>query len=322
MDTLSRTVPTPPRVRCYTRALKNARYLQQEAPHLFAKNPQAEGFGTGVAVEILRGLHRLRCDSPVLSRHQAVADFLRAKRLPVPALDVSGALFSGTVHFAQVTFQTSGGDIMIGIDDMHQLVEYARHAIVPISSYAAQYGPNTVDISPTLLTYNASVPTGRCSDGDLKRWVNQMVSANSLPSNSCIFVAYPRGLYADNVGSNVGYHGKADVPYIAAGVFATGLTLADSADIYAMVVSHEIAEMIVDPDANLANPEVCDPCDGNCNNLTRCYFDAADGFLGSSNRVSPPSRFNFSYYTCAVVKPAAPKDCNASSSDCAYAPPP
>src|ERR1700740_970938 len=102
MDTLSRTVPTLPRARCNTRALKNARYLQHEAPHLFSKDPQAEGFGTGVPMEILR---RRRPDSRALSRHQAVADFLRAKRLPAPAPNVSGTLFSGTVHFAQVTFQ-------------------------------------------------------------------------------------------------------------------------------------------------------------------------------------------------------------------------
>src|SRR5436305_12974441 len=51
-------VPASPSVRCYTRALKNARYLQRMAPHLFAKDPKAEGFGTGVPVEILRGLHR------------------------------------------------------------------------------------------------------------------------------------------------------------------------------------------------------------------------------------------------------------------------
>jgi len=87
-----------------------------------------------------------------------------------------------------------------------------------------------------------------------------------------------------------------------------------------MAVSHELAEMIVDPKADPASPEVCDVCDVNCNNLTRCYFDAADNYLGS-NQASRPSRYPFSYYTCAVVKPAeAARNCLASYADCAYAP--
>jgi hypothetical protein len=36
-----------PAVRCYTRALKNARFLREAAPEIFAQDPGAEGFGTG-----------------------------------------------------------------------------------------------------------------------------------------------------------------------------------------------------------------------------------------------------------------------------------
>jgi hypothetical protein len=86
-----------------------------------------------------------------------------------------------------------------------------------------------------------------------------------------------------------------------------------------MVVSHEIAEMVVDPGVVSGDPEVCDPCDVNCSNLTRIYFDAGDNFLGS-NQATPPSGFSFSYFICAVVKPAGAANCPASSADCAYAP--
>ena len=57
-----------------------------------------------------------------------------------------------------------------------------------------------------------------------------------------------------------------------------------------MVVSHEMAEMIVDPKVDGQNPEVCDPCDINCNNLTRVYFNAADNFLGAPEGGSFPHR--------------------------------
>src|SRR5215831_16187944 len=136
-----------PAVRCYTRALKNARHLQAAAPEIFAQDPNAEGFGTGVPVEILRGLHRLPHNSPVLNRHKAVAEVLRTSRPPVPGRVSRDALFSGTIHFAQVTFQTSGGNRVVPTADMNQIVQYAQHAIVPVSEYAAQYGPNTVSIS-------------------------------------------------------------------------------------------------------------------------------------------------------------------------------
>jgi hypothetical protein len=308
-------------MRCYTRALKNARFLREAAPEIFARDPGAEGFGTGIPVEILRGLHRISPDSPVLNRHKAVADVLRTHRPPVPGPVARDALFSGTIHFAQVTFQISGSDLVIPTADMNQIVQYARHAAVPIAEYAAQYGPNSVSVSPSLLTTTVSLSGSSFSQRDLQGWVNDLASTNGFGSDHCIFVVVPQGVSARNVDGNAGYHDKASVPYIVAGVFATGLTLADNQDVYAMVVSHEIAEMVVDPNVNSTDPEVCDPCDMNCRNLTRCYFDASGDFLGS-NQDSPPGGFAFTYYICAVVKPAGASDCPASGPDCQYAPVP
>ena len=102
------------------------------------------------------------------------------------------------------------------------------------------------------------------------------------------------------------------------GVFAEGLTLDDRADMYAMVVSHELAELVVDPNIDGTNPEVCDPCDLNCGPLHRCYFDSADRYVGSTARLPPP--FAYSYYICAIVKPTAAAKCPASSASCDYAP--
>jgi hypothetical protein len=321
MDARRRTAASEPAARCYTRALKNARFLRESAPEIFTKDPDAEGFGTGVPLEILRGLHRISPDSPVLNRHKAVTEVLRTQRPPVPGPPARDALFSGTVHFAQLTFsQDSGGDLLVPTADMNQIVQYAQHAAVPISKYAAQYGPNTLAISPTLLSKTV-IPSGILfSDSDMQVWVNELANSNGFGSDHCIFVPVPPGISAPQVSENSGYHNKADIPYIVAGV-STGLTLADHADVYAMVVSHEVAEMVVDPNFDSNNPEVCDPCDSNCHNLTRCYFDASDNFLGS-NQDTPPDGFAFTYYTCAVVKPAGAGGCNPPppAADCQYAP--
>jgi hypothetical protein len=310
---------TQQQVRCYTRALKNARHLQKVAPDLFAKDPSMAGFGTGVPVEILRGLHRIGHDSPILSRYQAVAETLRKYPLPSVGQPVRDSLFQGTIHFAQLTFHTSAGDQVMSTSDMNQIVQYATHAVVPISEYAGQYGLNAVNVAATLLTKTVNVPIGTFTDPDLQGWVNALKSDNNLPDNSCIFVIVPGGISAYEVGGNGGYHWKADIPYIAAGVYWTGLTLADVPDQYAMVVSHEIAEMVVDPSVGGGDPEVCDHCDLNCGILHRLYFDAQDNFLGS-NSAFPPGGFNYAYYICAIVKPAGASDCPASLANCEYGP--
>ena len=271
-------------------------------------------------VEILSGLHRMAYHSPALNRYPAVAEVLRTNPPPTPGRTARDPLFSGTIHFAQVTFATPGGDLVVPTADMNQIVQYAQHAVVPISDYAEQYGSNAVTVSPALLTKTVSLSGTSFSDNDLQGWVNDLASSNSLFVDHCIFVPVPPGVSAANLEENAGYHSKANIPYIAAGV-SIGLTLADNADVYAMAVSHEAAEMVVDPNVDGNNPEVCDPCDINCNNLTRCYFDSSDNFLGT-NQASPPGGFPFTYYTCAVVQPTAAADCPAPSANCQYSPPP
>jgi hypothetical protein len=94
-------------LRCHTRALKNARHLKQYAPELFGADADRDGFGTGVSIPLLRALHRMHPDSPALRRHKAIADVLRAHPIPKTRTPKRDALFSGTIHFAQVTFNTS-----------------------------------------------------------------------------------------------------------------------------------------------------------------------------------------------------------------------
>jgi hypothetical protein len=317
---ISKTIPTHRQgVRCLTRALKNAKQLQRMAPNLFAKEKSAEGFGTGVPIDILRRLHRLPHDSPELAPHKSLSGFLKENKLALPGKNARDPLFSGTIHFVQVTFVTNGGNLIIPTADMTTIVQYAQHAIGDISEYASQYGSNSVSVSPNSLAHTVNVPTASFTDADVQTWVNDIVNVNNLPSDSCIVIVVPQGLSAPEVGGNAGYHSKANVPYIVLGVFAQGLTLQDLPDVYAMVVSHETAEMIVDPNVDGNNPEVCDPCDINCNNLTRIYFDSSNNFLGA-NQASPPGGFNFSFYICAVVKPEGASSCPAASADCAYAP--
>jgi len=306
------------RLRCFTRALKNARYLRENVPELSESSTQ-EGFGTGLPVESLARLHRLRADSLELQGYDAISTYLDSNTIPGPERAIRGSVFNGTIYFVQATFRTPQQTFAVATADMNVIVQYAQRSIGRIVKYAGQYGAAGGTISPNVIQFSVTLTGTSYSDADVQGWVNNIASANHLAASSCVFIVSPNGVTGDNVDGNAGYHNKANIPYIVAGIFANNLTLADLPDVYAMVVSHEIAEMIVDPGADQSNPEVCDPCDVNCTNLTRNYFNSNDNYLGSSQALPPG--FNYAYYICAIVKPSGAPNCPPPASDCRYAPP-
>src|SRR5437879_1087450 len=168
-------------VRCGTRALKNAQYLNEHAPHVLPAPESEEGFGTGIRSDVLARLHRLPHDHPDLKGHEQVAEFLRTNGLPRPTRGVRGRLFHGTIHFAQVTFKTPQRSLVLPDPDMETIIEYTTHAIVPISRYARQYGPNSARVSPRVVKYTAQLSGTSYTDRELKGWVNDIAAQNSLP---------------------------------------------------------------------------------------------------------------------------------------------
>ena len=116
-----------------------------------------------------------------------------------------------------------------------------------------------------------------------------------------------------------GYHGLASVPYCFVNAMGSGFTISDPQNLYALALSHEIAEMVVDPRANLANPEVCDPCGPNCQTAWIDYFDAQGAYLGTSQR-SPPS-FAYGFFINGIVRPDEATACPAPGAACNYPPP-
>jgi hypothetical protein len=71
-------------IQCVTRALKNARYLKRVAPETFGRDPSADCFGTGLPMDILIRLHRLRHDSAELRSYPDVSEFLKTHTMPLP----------------------------------------------------------------------------------------------------------------------------------------------------------------------------------------------------------------------------------------------
>src|SRR5262249_27739676 len=157
--------------------------------------------------------------------------------------------------------------VRLSAADISTLMQYTSLAAGPIGHYVSQFGPNQVSVNPVLLSAVVDVPTTQYDNGWVEGWVKTIAQDASIPSTDCICIlnvppmVNTDAAVADGVG---GFHQFSSCPYVFVNVLAMPLTVNDVALRYAHTLSHEIAEMIVDPLANVSNPEVCDPCAGNC----------------------------------------------------------
>ena len=311
---------------CATRALKNARHVQRVAPHLVPAEEPAEGFASRVPLDMLSRLH-LMVDAELAGHPDLlpVAKSLRAALLK-PRFE---RLFQGTLHFVQVQFHVAGAVTVVSDADMATMVEYAQLAVPQIVGYASRYGPITASVSSDVLRFAVEPLNGTFNDGDLQGWVNRILTRNQLPAGStALVIPHPRGTTntdGDATKGVGGYHGKANCPYSYVNVFGTGFTVADekdtqAADHYALQLSHEIAEMLVDPDADDSNPEVCDPCGPNCGRVWRDFFYAPPINAYMMTTQQWPATFPYGYMMNAIVQPEHSGDCPAAQSACAYSP--
>lgn len=247
---------------CAARAIKNARYLQANAPHLIPKTEPPQGFGSRVPRELLARLHT-QVPKAELDRVPGLSAALAKTPIARPRNAASAPLFTGTLVFASIDFATRKGVVSIGPGDLTTAMDFARLASVPISRYAAQYGPNRVAVTDAAVPFTANIPGGTYNDQTLQGWVDSIVKAGGLSANTCVVILNPPGVTNTDAdpGQGVGgYHGMAQVPYAFVNALGSSFTVRDEANLYALALSHEIAEMVVDPRADLGNPEVCDPC--------------------------------------------------------------
>ena len=222
------------------------------------------------------------------------------------------ALFNGKIHFVKILFP----NLTVSDADVNTGIKYATLASKPIQQYCSQYGPNSVTIDQTL--YSLDAPNSNFSDANLQTWVETVSSKYSFSQSDAVAVLSPPG--ANNTDAplsqgTLGYHGNTGRhPYIFVNMEGTGLTVDDKADVYADALSHEIAEMVVDPAADLSNPETNDPCSGNCGVGYRNYFDLLGNYLGGS----PVQGYGF--WTNGVATPATVSSCPSPQSGCVYDP--
>ncbi len=321
-STAASPVGFPPARISVTRALKNARYLQKVAPHIMPASEPPKGFGSVIPLKVLAQLHRKELRAG-LAPH--ITEQLKDIEFPDVSNLSGDPLFNGTLYFAQIKFtvQDQGNAVIeVSAADLDTAIAYAADAAAPISAYARQYGANAISVHSAILSYSVTVPSASYNGTQLDSWIDAIATANGLSSNACIVVLNPQNMTntSGNRAAGVGgYHTISSVPYIFVNLFGQNLTVKDEAFAYAQILSHEIAEMVVDPLVDNKNPEVCDGCGPNCQNVFLDYFDSAGRYIKTAQ--GWPANAAYSFYINAIVKPASATACPAPANACNYAPP-
>ncbi len=306
---------------CVTRHLKNVRHLQATAPNVLPREEPPDGYASRIAADVLGRLHAVARPEELL-RYPDLVQALRRSPPPKPRTRAAAPLFQGTLVFVRVAIRTPRGTISMPTEDLTTAIAFSRLASVPISRYAAQYGANRINVSPIVTPFTVTLPASRYNDQALQRWVNTIASENRLSADTCIAILNPQGVVntdADASQGVGGYHSLANVPYLFVNAMGPGFTTKDEANLYSLALSHEIAEMVVDPQANLVNPEVCDPCGPNCQTAWIDYFDPNGGYLGTSQAFPPD--FAYGFFINGIVRPDSATACPAPGMACDYGPP-
>ena len=316
-----------------TRARKVLKYLRQTIP---GNIPQSSVLALKkLPPNVLSTLHA-GSDLRQITEDPQLRNWLAANPVPLAKASVQDPLFRGTLFFVQVTFNRPNNQpplppFSMSAADVQTAVTYATLAVGPIQRYAWQYGPNSVQVSPNILTFTANLQGNTFTDGDVQGWVDSIVQDNNLTS-ACVVILHDTRTANSPTNTDatglLGYHDMTGDghPYCYCKVLGQSLTVADKNRLYAHTLSHEIAEMTVDPRANLSNPEVCDACFNNCMNNQFDLFDSNSTFIGGTNNPSTASPFTF--FINSIIRPNAydPKtECAVAGSDltavCVYPPP-
>lgn len=308
---------------CVTRLRKNIRFLQQMHPPMLPAEEPPGGFSSVIPADVLATGHLGATPVGASTGPAHPAAVALADAFGQVGRDAPEELFRGTVYFVQLIYTdtSTGRTFSIPMADIQTAISYSTWAAKPISNYASQYGYNSLAISASAIPCAVTMESTTYSDNDLRGWVNTI--AKILPADACVAILNPPGLTNSSIGTNSSaYHDMADVPYLTENVFGSNWTVADQQDEYAAVLSHELAEMVVDPQTDFKNPEVCDSC-----GLQKCVgkawfhvFDAEGSYIRSAQ--GRPPNFPYGFYIASIAAPPfAPQCIGIPVSACNYGPP-
>jgi hypothetical protein len=324
---------------CSTRAVKVLKHLRRTVPATISQASLDE-LGQ-LPPSVLAGL-RATANLAEVTADPHLREWLAASPVPAPRVAPSGPLFSGTLIFAQLIFQEPGQpQSTVRIADIETAVDYMTIAIITIQRYTSQYGSSNVNVFPDVIPFTADLSGDSFTQSQFEGWVDQcaqIARSDGRVINPCIVILHNRSLpgsptFTDNANP---YHSVTGdgTPYCYCLVFGEGLSVADNnhtvnrvphEKVYAHILSHEVTEMLVDPKADDSNPEVCDPCAGNCSNIWFDLFDQNGVFVGGIANTPPAGGYAFFINPIVSSNAALNNGCLADASQlqtaCVYPPP-
>lgn len=181
---------------CGTRARMNAKVIQSVAPHILPTPEPAEGFGSIIPMKTLGELHGANWTPPAGISPDVVSQ-LKAIPFGDKVVKLRDPLFSGTVVFVRLIFTIAGQSNPLSVSeaDTYTAIDFVRRAVIPISRYASQYGPNSVVVKPDPLTVPVTLTTAQYKDETLQSWIKTIVTQYKLDTKTtCLVFLNPPGV--------------------------------------------------------------------------------------------------------------------------------
>jgi intein/homing endonuclease len=195
---------------------------------------------------------------------------------------ITQPVFNGTIHFFNITYANGTDLFEMQEADVTTYMGFLQEVAPVINQYCKQYGNTGINVDPNVYSYHLNIKStntfdnidlagntnpsaGPVQQGLVDRIANIYGWAGLTTQHAIIIVGVPGVTNTDCDPANgyLGYHdisAYANIPFTYIALGGEPITPNDIQDYYQVRQSHEIAEMTVDPLADLVNPEVCDMC--------------------------------------------------------------
>jgi hypothetical protein len=204
------------------------------------------------------------------------------------------APFGGPVRLVLMEFSTRKGIFRVSPGDAEAIAGYLALALPILHRYVGGTLGSPPRLDAPAATLSAPLASNRFSDADVQEWCHRL--APSVAVGSALLFVAPAGVVHSDCDPSEGataYHAAGRFPYLYLPLTSAGLTVADPDGRFSLALSHALAELLADPAADFAAPELCgggpvDPAE-----VTRNFFDREGTYLGSGPAAGAPANVAF-----------------------------
>ncbi|HEV2449125.1 MAG TPA: hypothetical protein VGU43_01795 [Thermoplasmata archaeon] len=221
-------------------------------------------------------------------------DLFAPSRAPPLRSELAGPPFAGGVRLVVPAFVTRKGVYQVDERDVDVLQEYLRRALVPLYRYVGGAAGQAPKLEDEVERPSSRLLSNRFSDAMLRGWSESL--GQRVPTTTALVVVAPPNVVHSDCDPSEGataYHSVARHPYVYLPLTGTHLTVADGEGRFALALSHALAELLGDPNAEFTTPELCDGGPTPRAQTMANYFSTNGSYLGSGPAANPPTDVGF-----------------------------